>query len=290
MQSFRLVLAALAVLGFCSLALRHASPDSAHVRREVTRLRAHFDSVDGELRARNLREMADAQRGSRATLIAWLREYRDAGRFPLNDRFATATPIFRDAQGTLCAMGYLIHRSGREDLVDRVAATRNTAYLPKLAEDPDLAAWLDSVGLSVAEAARIQPLYDPNHDDDEVSAGWAMTSVILSGTSLASLGLNFIHPTKASAWTGVVAGTAAVIAGMLYLSGNKESQIDGGDGRPDGIGAANMLIGGGALAVGLVRLSKPPGEKASNARVAIAPAVIPAGARPRVGLTVNARF
>jgi hypothetical protein len=129
-------------------------------------------------------------------LIAWLQEYRDAGRFPVNDRFPTATPIFRDPQGTLCAMAYLIDRSGRGDLVDRVAATRNTEYIPRLADDPDLVAWLDSAGLSPAEAARIQPAYDYDNDSDEVPPGYTMASIATSGASLTSLALNLVHPAK----------------------------------------------------------------------------------------------
>jgi len=58
-------------------------------------------------------------------------------------------------------MAYLIERSGRHDLVDRVALTRNDAFIAELPDDPALRVWLDSVGLSVAEAARIQPTYPP---------------------------------------------------------------------------------------------------------------------------------
>ena len=70
-------------------------------------------------------------------------------------------PYFRDGDGALCAMAYLIERSGRPDLVDRIARTRNNAFIAELANDPALRAWLDSVGLSVTEAARIQPTYVP---------------------------------------------------------------------------------------------------------------------------------
>jgi Domain of unknown function (DUF4440) len=45
--------------------------------------------------------------------------------------------------------------------VDRIAMTRNNAFIVELADDPALRAWLDSVGLSVKEAARSQPTYTP---------------------------------------------------------------------------------------------------------------------------------
>jgi hypothetical protein len=289
MRSSRLVLAALAVLA--SLALRPTTPDSTHFRREVTRLRAHFDSVSSELRNRDVAELSESQRASRAALIEWLQEYRDAGRFPVNDRFPTATPIFRDSRGTLCAMAYLIDRSGRGDLVDRVAATRNTEYIPRLADDPELVVWLDSVGLSVAEAARIQPAYDPANDD--VPPGVTTASIVTSGASLTSLALNFIHPSTASAWTGVVGGAAAIVAGMLYLDANAGPDLGADGGGTNGssaLGAASVAIGGAALMVGGIRLSKPRDADASNARVQIVPTIVPVADRPRVGLTVNARF
>ena len=135
-------------------------PEAPARRLEVARLRAHFDSVDAELRHVNELHFTQRQRRARAVLIVWLGEYRDAGQFPRNDHFpARAMPFFRDGRGALCAMAYLIQRSGRRDLVDRIALTRNNAFLFELADDPELGAWLDSVGLSVTEAARIQPSY-----------------------------------------------------------------------------------------------------------------------------------
>jgi hypothetical protein len=135
-------------------------PEPLARRLEVARLRAHFDSVDAELRHANALHFTSSQRRARATLIGWLQEYRDAGQFPRNDRFPElAMPFFRDGHGALCAMAYLIERSGRRDLADRVALTRNNAFIAELANDPELRVWLDSVGLSVTEAARIQPTY-----------------------------------------------------------------------------------------------------------------------------------
>jgi hypothetical protein len=137
---------------------------------EVARLRAHFDSADAELRQAKTLHLSSSQLRSRAILIAWLREYRDAGEFPQNDRFPDrAMPFFRDSRGVLCAMAYLIDRSGRGDFVDRVASTRNNAFIAELASDPAFQVWLDSVGLSVAEAARIQPTYDPGPVENVVA-------------------------------------------------------------------------------------------------------------------------
>ena len=300
MESSRLALTALVL--FVSLALYrgtqdipYSGPEPLDRRREVARLRAHFDSVDMELRRSNALQLTPAQRAARLTLIGWLRDYREAGTFPRNDRFANqAMPFFRDSRGVLCAMAYLIDRSGRPDLVDRIALTRNNAFIPELAGDRELRAWLDSAGLSVAEAARIQPGYGPIPDvpeDEEVSANYALTSILVSGASLTTLGLNFITPSKATGWAGVIAGSAGIVAGAANLDGS---------GGTDKVAAANIIVGGGSLAVGLYRLLSPrpsqsvygrlPQAGSSNAHLAVTPVVIPTQGSPQLGLAVRTSF
>jgi hypothetical protein len=270
-------------------------PEPLARRLEVARLRAHFDSVDVELRAPDALQLTPTQRTLRVTLIGWLREYREAGTFPRNDRFPEqAMPFFRDSRGVLCAMAYLIERSGRRDLVDHVAGTRNNAFIGELADDPELRAWLDSVGLSVVEAARIQPAYEPPPDvpdDEAVSANYALTSILVSGASLTTLGLNLITPSKSTGWAGLIAGSVGVIAGAANL--------DGTDGT-DKVAAANLIIGGGAIAAGLYRLLSPrparavdelsPQSAGSNARIVISPLVIPTSGSPRLGLAMHTSF
>ena len=154
------MLAGAAALPRGARAVTPIDSESLARRLEMARLRAHFDTVDAEMRHAQALQFTSTQRRSRAILLGWLREYRDAGEFPRNDRFPeVAMPFFRDGNGALCAMAYLIERSGRRDLVDRIASTRNNAFIAELANDAELLAWLDSFGLSVTEAARIQPTY-----------------------------------------------------------------------------------------------------------------------------------
>jgi hypothetical protein len=211
--------------------------------------------------------------------MGWLREYREAGSFPRNDRFPErAMPFFRDSRGVLCAMAYLIDRSGRRDLVDRVASTRNNAFIPDLAGDRELRTWLDSVGLSVAEAARIQPVYEPPPAERGVSASYALTSILVSGSSLTTLGLNAIAPSRATGWAGVIAGTAGLIAGAVKLD---EA------GATDDVARANVIAGSGALMFGLYRLLTP---RPSSPTVSISPVLMPTAHSPRIGLAVHTTF
>jgi hypothetical protein len=299
MASPRLALSMLALVVTLTVPLRLAvtaadDPSARHARAEAIRLRAHFDSVDAELRQAVL-TLTPSQRTSRETLIGWLREYRDAGTFPLNDRYPDrAMPFFRDSRGVLCAMAYLIDRSGRGDLVDRVAATRNSATIAELADDPALLAWLDSTGLTLAEAGRIQPFYGPPPlppEEAGVSGGYAITSILVSGTSMATIAVNAFAPSKSAGWAGVLAGGAALVAGVAQLNETHATKD---------VAIANTLIGGGALTVGLYTALRPP-KRASPDRtepaapgapgdITISPMVVPAAGGPRFGLAMHTTF
>ncbi len=288
MATPRLLLPILALLALSlplALGSLHRSsddPGAVHRLLEVARLRAHFDSVDAELRGRAGVPLTPAQQTARETLIGWLREYRDAGRFPRNDRFpARAMPFFRDSDGVLCAMAYLIDRSGRGDLVDRVASTRNNATIPELAGDAALSGWLDSVGLSLAEAARVQPFYGPppEPEDPGVSAGYAITSIVASGVSLATVGMNAFAPSRAAGWAGLLAGSASLLAGGVRVDE---------DGATGDVATANLIVGAGAMTFGLTRLLARP--TASSRRVSVGPLVVPDAEHPRYGLALRTAF
>lgn len=286
MATPRLLLPVLALLALAlSLGSPHFSSDDPaveHRRLEVARLRAHFDSVDAELRGRVGVPLTPAQRTARATLIGWLREYRDAGRFPRNDRFPDrAMPFFRDSDGVLCAMAYLIDRSGRGDLVDRVASTRNNAFIAELAGDAALSGWLDSVGLAWTEAARVQPFYGhpPEAEEPGVSASYALTSILVSGVSLATVGVNALAPSRAAGWAGLLAGSAAMLAG-----GVRVDRV----GATGDVAAANLIVGAGAMTFGLSRLLALPAT--SSRRVSVGPLVVPDAERPRYGVALGTTF
>jgi hypothetical protein len=100
------------------------------------------------------------RRARRAAMIGELERYARAGRFPRNRRFRGAyVPCFVDEVGTRCAVGHLLEVSGAGELATHVRRTANNARISELAESPALEAWLERNGLSVEEAARIQPGY-----------------------------------------------------------------------------------------------------------------------------------
>ena len=264
------------------------TPLERHRAAEVVRLRAHFDSVDAELRARDVSTLDARQRASRARLIAWLRDYRDAGSFPENDRFATPEPFFRDHRGVLCAMAYLIERSGRGDIVDDVARTRNNAYIRELTDDPRLVAWLGSAGLSVAEAARIQPQYGPpptnigGSTEKKVSQSYAVSSGVLIAASLGSAAINIAAPSRKMGAFGAVIGVGAGLVGV-------DGMARGGEYRT--LGAVTTASGAVALVAGIraMRHVARRGEE-RTARLSISPGLLGPMRRDNLGLVFRARF
>ena len=129
--------------------------------QERGRIQAHLARVEAELRAADLAGLGPAERRWRARLLDELHRYWTRGRFPRNTVAPRLSPVFVDRAGTRCAVAELVHASGHDGLVARVAAVRNTATIAELAGDAELARWLAEHGFTAEEAARIQPSYGP---------------------------------------------------------------------------------------------------------------------------------
>jgi hypothetical protein len=265
--------------------------------REVVRLRAHFAQVDRELTARDVSRLSAAQRRARETHIARLRAYAAAGVFPKNTRHPGAyVPYFVDDVGTRCAMAFLIEQSGAGDYVALVAARMNYAYVGAIARDAELGAalreWLDTNGLMLDEAARIQPAYGgdpcctiPDDPPATVATSYKVGSGAAVVTGLSTIALNasllrFGLSRRAGGWIGVGVGTAGFLLGA--------SALDNGDEY-----ATWRLLNGGigvvAVGVGLhALLGSAPAEPTHVAsRFTGAPWVAPDG---RSGILVNVSF
>src|SRR5437870_1560004 len=160
------------VLGSALLAAASSTPPADFVAAETARIRAHLDSVERELRAKDVAALTPAQRAARLRNLDVLHRYWVRGVFPLNTDFPSQrVPYFIDRYGTRCAMAYLIEQSGHGDFVARVAATHNNARIWELQDNPALVAWLDQNGMTLAEAARVQPSYD-GHCVACARSGW----------------------------------------------------------------------------------------------------------------------
>jgi hypothetical protein len=191
---------------------------------EVARLRAHFDSVQKEMLARDVSHLTPAQREARIRHLRALWLYRERGIFPRNTRHPDrAVPYFVDDSGVMCAMAHLIASSGRRDLVDRIARATNNAYIPELAHDPQLVAWLDSAGLTIEEAARVQPSYEwekppPVRATRSLDKGYAVASAISSALGAGAVVWNLQPLRSQSSSASRLRETLGLGAGVLGLA------------------------------------------------------------------------
>jgi hypothetical protein len=126
---------------------------------EVARVSHHIERAERHAARQDVSRLGHVQRILRQLLLQELARYRAGGRFPKNRDFGERTPYFVDAGGVRCAMAHLLELGGEGALVEQIARERNNARIRELVDEPRLLAWLDAAGLSVAEAAAIQPTY-----------------------------------------------------------------------------------------------------------------------------------
>ncbi|HEX5725856.1 MAG TPA: hypothetical protein VFX98_10355, partial [Longimicrobiaceae bacterium] len=258
---------------------------------ETARLRAHFAHLDRELRTRDLSALTPAQRAARERALQALREYAAAGRFPHNHHVAERrVPYFVDDHGTLCAMAYLVARSGRGDLVRKVASTRNNAFLRELAEDPELAAWLEENGLTAYEAGRIQPMYEPI--DEPASDLVVVSYLVPSVVNLVTSGTLIYHNTRREAaspriarWRGAMGMASGGFAIAIGLTALEEESVDELAMVNMAVGAISVLTGANALLRG-DRPAETTVHLSREVTLAAAPVVTARGA----GMHFNLRF
>jgi hypothetical protein len=191
---------------------------------EQLRLRTHLAYVEGLLRARDVSHLAPAQRERRARLLGQLRAYRKRGVFPQNTYQRGRTPVFIDAQGRLCAVGFLIAQSAGREAAERI----NERYrLDRIADmdAPAVEKWAERHGFTLRELAMIQPAYCHLDPSDPLYRDYCDENM-RKGVEVASMGL--------SASTALVNG---------YLIGTeRRSRVAAG---------AGLVTGGASLAVGL---------------------------------------
>lgn len=154
---------------------------------EHRRVREHLTLALRAVRSGAPRGLTDRQRERRRAALRTLARYIDAGRYPTNDLLPSTTPIFVGADGARCAMAALMESTGHHALVRRIARGHNLARIADLRGDPELVAWLHDNGITLAEAARIQPAYHAY-----TQAHWQPTvSVVASATAGASTETGF---------------------------------------------------------------------------------------------------
>lgn len=203
------------------------SPETTAIEAAAERIRiqAHLARVSDHLRERAPARLTPDQRAARRVTLQWLDEYRAAGVFPHNHvRPGTRTPVFVDPHGTPCAVGYLLLRSGEDELVEEIVRTDNLVRIPELRGDPRLQRWLDARGVTLDEAAMIQPQYGGTPPDIGVqnTSDYVPATVGVSIATAALVWYNALAGTKSGAplVDGLVVGTTLGHLALLTSDGS----------------------------------------------------------------------
>lgn len=205
-----------------------APPVTLLATLERARLRLHFRRVLAELHGAPLPSGARAE--VRARTVDALRGYATAARFPRHGGRGRARPVFVDGFGTRCAMAHLLEHGGAAPLVARVAAERNHGYLPELARDGAVADAVRALGITPAEAARIQPCYYP-------SALQCLLAFALQWAAVGSAGwllLALYRPSRLRGmpWpmTRITVAVCLMLLGFASYSATQTERTSGGGG------------------------------------------------------------
>jgi hypothetical protein len=235
------------------VSLRSVAPKEAD---EVARIQAHILAAEQVAGHRDLSKLTPSARQARLRLLRELRAYRERGVFPQNRDFpGRRVPYFIDADGVRCAMAHLIEISGGTELVRHVTRTRNNAYVRELMDEPGFVAWLDRNGLTVEEAARIQPEYDDyaySRPGLDSGARRMLAVASLSASAVGILANVQRGSTRASCgvrgFTGVGLGLASAIAGGALIF----------DPDSNAWGLCSVFLGGTSLFMGSSQLAHAP--------------------------------
>ena len=269
---------------------------------EIARIHAHFDSVLRELDARPTAQLSPAQRKARLSLVSTLRGYNARGVFPRNYDYADApTPYFVDrTTGTLCAVAFLLESTGRRDVVDRVARTDNNVWVAQLSPDSAFTSWLDTHGLTLDEAARIQVPYamSPASQKSEMALAIAapLSMIASASTGVWNAWGNADGHNRIGSIVGISAGVLAAAFNTRFAVGTDYNRA------ARGVATAGVAVGGLGIALSTRALmrhsrylaSEHESERARQRKRAepetsLAP-ILPIGRNGGAGLAVSVRF
>ncbi|HYM79865.1 MAG TPA: hypothetical protein VEY91_00470 [Candidatus Limnocylindria bacterium] len=147
----------------------------------------------------------------------------------------------------------MIERSGEAALVARIARSRNLARIRDLAGEKALVAWLDGNGLTLAEAARIQPAYEGERPSDNFVQGLTIASATL-GAGLGTAGVALNASTATSPNRRNVRGLLGVACGLIGAGLGAPALADD-DGALRTFGALDICVGLVSVGLGIRQLN-----------------------------------
>lgn len=179
----------------------------------------HLMLVESTLRQRDVSTLSIAQQQHRKQLLDELHGYWQAGTFPVNNYTNYKTPVFIDAKGTHCAVGYLMQQSGNDALAQAINSKEKFAYVHQITT-PGVQAWASEQGFTIDELAWIQPGYPPMVEADNLKGGVNGTvnaMVADASNQIIYIGGNFTQSTTGNT-CNYIAAYISGIAGYDWIS------------------------------------------------------------------------
>ncbi len=204
---------------------------------EQERIQIHLNYVEQLLRNANAMSLDKNQQANRSYILDLLHQYWVAGIFPTNrDYPGERKPCFIDADGNICAVGYLIEKTKGRELAEAINAKYQYEFLLDMNE-PVLAAWASEFGLTLEECAMIQPTYGPPPPDQtsyaDIKTSYGISSGLIGGGNIAINIVNLSNRLKhkpALSYISLVTGMGQLIMGIANVKSTSfQPVINGGD-------------------------------------------------------------
>lgn len=132
---------------------------------DIQRIQTHLKLVEKILRNRTTTHLSQTQKENRLRHLDVLNQYWEAATFPTNTFHSERQPYFVDIFGVHCAVGYLLHKDGQDDFVQKIKTNNNYAYIKELTAYKSLDEWAATNGFTIDELAWIQPGYGAPSQD-----------------------------------------------------------------------------------------------------------------------------
>lgn len=148
-----------------------ASPEGKIVfNSDRERIQLHLRLVCQHLKENPPINLEESRLSNRIKLISKLEEYASLGVFPTNLYHEVRQPYFVDDFGVHCAVGYMMHVSGDDELVSRIRNEHNFDYIKDIKTE-GVTEWASINGFTVEELKWIQPGYPPANNIEMLGNG-----------------------------------------------------------------------------------------------------------------------
>ncbi len=191
---------------------------------EKLRIRTHLYYVGSLLRNTSSDHLSYEQWMNRMKILGMLQQYNEAGNFPVNrDYPGERKPCFIDADGNICAVGYLIEQTKGREMAEAINAKYKYDLLLDM-DEPAIAAWAEEFGLTLEECAMIQPVYgplpDPGTSYADIRTGYGISSSFVGGSNIFITAANINGKwknSKALSYIGLASGTGQIVMGLANI-------------------------------------------------------------------------